>query len=116
MTQVVLSESAMRIPPDALEEYLQGSGKPANAPFSSLDGYTFSWGEHYNPDHQYSRDPRTEESKNRKYSLVYVSKDKRPDFNDMSKAEIIAWVYEHFDIRYPSNTSKANMVNIAETI
>ena len=116
MTQITLAPDTLnRMSPQEVESYLQGSGKPANDPFS-IYGHLVSWGEHYNAEEQFCRDPRTEESKNRKYSLVYVPISERPDFNGMAKSEIITWVYEHFDITYPSNTSKANMVEIAETI
>ena len=116
MTQITLASDTLdRLSPTEVETYLQGSGKPATAPFS-VHGYLVSWGTHYNADQQFCRDPRTKESENRKYSLVYVPRDERPDFNAMSKTDIIAWVYEHFDITYPSSNSKANMVTIAETL
>tara|TARA_R110000803_G_scaffold17586_2_gene47380 strand:+ start:111 stop:461 length:351 start_codon:yes stop_codon:yes gene_type:complete len=116
MTQVLISSDTLhRMSPEEVEMYLQGSGKPANAPFSELSN-VFSWGDSYIPGQQFSRDPRTVESHNRKYSLVYVPKNERPDFNEFSKAKIIAWVYEHFDARYPLTTSKASMVQIAETL
>ena len=116
MTQVLLaSDTLNRMFPEEVETYLQGSGKPTNEPFS-IHGYLVSWGEHYKAEEQFCRDPRTEESENRKYHLTYVPINERPNFNAMAKSDIIAWVYEHFNITYPSSNSKANMVNIAETI